>query len=53
MNYYSQNYSCENGAIAKILIPEDATEDDLLGLREFLDVILERKFKISKEILER
>ena len=52
--YYIQEYTCENGAIAKIMIPEDATKDDLLGIMEFLDVILKRKYKIeANEILQK
>lgn len=54
IKYYAQEYTCENGAIAKILIPEDATKDDVLGIREFIDVILKRKYKIEpKEILQK
>lgn len=44
--FFIQQYTCESGKIAKIIIPEDATEDDLLGFRDTLNIILRRKFKI-------
>lgn len=46
-NYYIQQYTCESGQIAKIIIPENASEDDLLGFRDMLDIALKRKFKIN------
>ena len=46
-NYYIQQYTCESGQIAKIIIPENASEDDLLGFRDMLDIALKRKFKIK------
>ena len=45
MNVHIQQYTCENGNIAKIIIPDDATEDDLKGIREMLDVVISRHFK--------
>lgn len=47
--YYIQQYTCKNGAIAKIMIPVDATQDDLKGIREMLDVIIKRHFKVESE----
>ena len=48
IDYYIQRYTCENGAISKIMIPETATKDDLNGIRELFDVVLERHFKIGE-----
>ncbi len=47
--FFIQQYTCESGKIAKIVIPEDATEDDLLGFRDMLNIALKRKFKIITE----
>lgn len=49
MFVFMQNYTCENGKIAKIIIPEDATQDDLQGIREILDVVIKRHFKPEEE----
>lgn len=48
--YYIQQYTCENRTIAKIMIPIDATQDDLKGIRETLDVIIHRHFKVESEV---
>lgn len=48
-NFYIQQYTCESGLIAKIIIPENATEDDLLGFRDMLNIALKRKFKIKED----
>lgn len=45
--YYVQTYICESGKAAKFVIPEDATEDDLLAFYDMLNIILKRKFKIK------
>ena len=45
--FYVQQYTCESGQIAKIMIPENATEDDLLGFRDMLNIALKRKFKLK------
>ena len=45
--YYVQTYTCESGKAAKFVIPEDATEDDLLAFYDMLNIILKRKFKIK------
>lgn len=45
-SFFVQQYTCESGKLAKIVIPEDATEDDLLGFRDMLNIALKRKFKI-------
>lgn len=47
--YYIQQYTCENRAIARIMIPVDATQDDLKGIREMLDVVIKRHFKAESE----
>ena len=45
MNYFVQLYTCESGAIGKIIIPEDATEDDLLAFKDFLDIVVRERLK--------
>ena len=45
--YVCQNYTCENGELAQIIIPRNATKDDLLALREIFEVLIERKFKVK------
>lgn len=45
--YYIQTYTCESGKAAKFIIPEDATEDDLLAFSDMLNIVLKRKFKIK------
>ena len=47
--YYIQEYNCENKINAKIMIPKDATKDDLKGIREMLDVVIKRHFKVESE----
>lgn len=47
LSFYVQQYTCESGKIAKFIIPEDATEDDLLGFRDTLQIALKRKFKLK------
>ena len=47
--YYIQQYTCENRTVAKIMIPQDATKDDLQGIREMLDVVIKRHFKAESE----
>jgi hypothetical protein len=49
LEYYIQQYTCENRTIAKIMIPIDATQDDLKGIREMLDVVIKRHFKAESE----
>lgn len=48
-NNHIQIYTCENGKWAKIIIPESATKDDLAGIKETLDVMIKRHFKIESE----
>ena len=45
--FFVQQYTCESGQIAKMIIPESATEDDLLGFRDMLNIALKRKFKLN------
>ena len=47
--YITQIVPTESGKSAKIQIPLDATEDDLWLIRDTLDVIMKRKFKIKLE----
>ena len=49
MDYDVTTYTCEDGAIAKILIPKTATEDDVKGIHELLRVVALRRFKIDLE----
>lgn len=46
-DYITQAIPFESGKIARFIIPVDATEDDLLLLRDMFDVLLRRKFKID------
>ena len=46
-DFITQAIPCESGKIARFIIPVDATEDDLLLLRDMFDVLLRRKFKID------
>lgn len=46
-DYYITEYTCNDGNHAKILIPNSATEDDLRGLYEFLQVVAKRHFGLD------
>lgn len=48
-DYLSQSIPCENGKVAKIIIPIDATQDDLYLISDMLNVILKRKFKLKTD----
>jgi len=48
-DYITQAIPFESGKIARFIIPVDATEDDLLLLRDMFDVLLRRKFKLSQK----
>mgnify|MGYP004473537207 FL=1 len=48
--YYIQSYTCESGKFAKIIIPEDATEDDLFAFEDMLKIVLKRKFKLNLDL---
>ena len=45
--YICHDYTCEKGELAQIIIPRQATKDDLYALREMLEILIERKFKVS------
>ena len=47
--WHVQKYTCESGEDAAISIPENATRDDILGIKELLNVIAVRKFKITED----
>ena len=44
-NNHIQTYTCENGARAKFIIPENASRDDLLALKKIVNEIIEQKVK--------
>lgn len=48
-DYITQIFPVESGKIAKIIIPIDASEDDLYAIRDLLEVVMKRKFKIKLE----
>lgn len=48
--YVTQPYICESGKTAKIIIPIDATEDDVYALRDLLEIIMKRKFKMNIDV---
>ena len=48
--YITQPYVCESGKTAKIVIPIDATEDDVYALRDLLEIIMKRKFKMRIDV---
>lgn len=48
-DYITQAIPFESGKVARFIVPVDATEDDLLLLRDMFDVLLKRKFKIRIE----
>lgn len=45
--YITQLYPVESGKVAKIIIPIDAKEDDLYAIRDLLEVVMRRKFKMK------
>ena len=49
VDYITQSIPFESGKVARVIIPIDANEDDLLLLRDMFDVLLKRKFKIQIE----
>jgi hypothetical protein len=48
-DFIIQNIPVESGKVAKIIIPIDANEDDLLLIKDMFEVLLKRKFKINTE----
>ena len=48
--YIEQPYVCESGKTAKIVIPIDATNDDVYALRDLLEIIMKRKFKMKIDV---
>lgn len=44
-------FPTEPGIISKVVYSENATKEDLLGLRDMLDVVLKRRFKVSSDDL--
>ena len=43
--YIRQDYPCEKGKLAQIIIPKDATKADLCVLRGILELLIKRRFK--------
>lgn len=46
-DYITQSIPTQSGKIAKIIIPIDAAPDDLYMIKDMLDIVLKRKFKLS------
>lgn len=46
-DYDVTQYTCHDGNYAKVLIPNNATEDDLRGLYELLQVVAVRRFGLD------
>lgn len=46
-DYDVTQYTCHDGNYARILIPNNATEDDLRGLYELLQVVAVRRFGLD------
>ena len=44
-DYIQQNYETENGKLAQIIIPKDATADDLAAITDLLTILIKRRFK--------
>ena len=43
--YIQQNYETESGKLAQIIIPKDATQDDLAAISDMLYILIKRRFK--------
>lgn len=46
-DYITQTIPTSSGKVAKIIIPIDAEEDDLYMIKDMLDIVLKRKFKLT------
>ena len=44
-DYIQQNYETESGKLAQIIIPKDATQDDLAAISDMLTILIKRRFK--------
>lgn len=47
--YIRIDYHCDKGMLAQIIIPKNATPDDLSALRELLEVIIKRRYKENED----
>ena len=47
--YVQQNYETESGKVAQIIIPKDATQDDLAAISDMLNILIKRRFKFEIE----
>lgn len=47
--HYAMSWTCHDGAIAKVIIPETADDDDLCAIIEFCEVVAKRHFKRCEE----
>lgn len=45
--YHIQYYNCELGNTATIIIPQDATKEDLLAIEGMLHTALKTKYKLN------
>lgn len=48
-DYIQQNYETESGKLAQIIIPKDATQDDLAAISDMLTILIKRRFKTNVE----
>ena len=46
-DYFIQPYTCKSGKTAKLIIPADASKDDLLLIKDLLLLLMKRKYKID------
>lgn len=44
-DYIQQNYETESGKLSQIIIPKDATQDDLAAISDMLTILIRRRFK--------
>lgn len=49
IRWQRHEYTCENGSYIALVIPSTATQNDLLGFREMIDVILKRTYKVKEK----
>ena len=44
-DFIEQSYETESGKLARIIIPKDATVDDLAAISDMLSILIKRRFK--------
>ena len=52
-DFITYHYECENKQQAKIIIPRNATTNDILAIKEMFDVVLKRRYKVNLEVLKK